>query len=131
MPINTKSESEQHDKILIVGGYGQVGFSIAKQLAPQFPHRVVIAGRNGEKARLAATDVGHGAQARAMDIFSSNAANALDGVTLVVVCLDQADTGFVRQCLALGIHYVDISADYSFLSKSLSGNSGSGQSSDA
>ncbi len=35
----------------------------------------------------------------------------------MVICLDQTDTRFVEQCLSRGIHYVDISADYGFLSE--------------
>jgi len=67
--------------------------------------------------RAAAAKIGHGAEGRALDIFSTDVAASLDGVVLVLVCLDQADTGFVEQCLARAIHYVDISADYDFLSQ--------------
>jgi hypothetical protein len=38
-------------------------------------------------------------------------------VALVLVCLDQTDTDFVEQCLARGLCYLDISADYAFLSQ--------------
>ena len=54
---------------------------------------------------------------RAVDIFAAAAGDALDGVALVVICLDQTGTGFVEQCLSRKIGYVDISADYSFLSE--------------
>ncbi len=105
------------DKILIVGGYGQVGKSIAKRLAPNFPHRVVIAGRNLDKSVAAADAIGHGVEGRAIDIFAANDFGPLGGVTLVVVCLDQTNTRFVEQCLARGIHYIDISANDDFLSQ--------------
>jgi saccharopine dehydrogenase-like NADP-dependent oxidoreductase len=36
---------------------------------------------------------------------------------MVIMCLDQQNTAFVQACLLQGIHYIDISADYGFLSK--------------
>jgi len=104
-------------KILVIGGYGQVGLSVAKRLAPLFPDRIAIAGRSIEKATSAAGEVGYGAEGRLLDIFDPECSGALDNVALVLVCLDQSDTRFVEQCLSRAIHYVDISADYQFLSK--------------
>ncbi len=117
MSSNHPNAQPDASKILIVGGYGAVGLSIAERLAPGFPGRVVIAGRSIEKAQVAAAKVGHGTDARAVDIFSADAGHALDGVAMTIVCLDQADTGFVEHCLSRGIHYVDISAEYSFLAQ--------------
>ena len=104
------------DRVLVVGGYGQVGLSIAERLAVGFPNRVTVAGRNMDKAKAAAVQIGYGTEGRALDIFSSIDPNVLAEVSLVIVCLDQANTRFVQQCLSLGIHYIDISADYTFLS---------------
>ena len=117
--ISSETETVPPDsgRILIVGGYGQVGLSIAERLAPLFSGRITVAGRNFDKATAAAAGIGHGAEARAIDIFAADSTNALDDVALVVVCLDQTDTRFVEQCLSRGIHYVDISADYDFLSR--------------
>jgi len=117
MSSETETVSADGGKILIVGGYGQVGRMIAERLAPLFPDRVTVAGRNPDKAEAAAGEIGHGAKGRAVDIFAADAGDALDGVTLALVCLDQTDTRFVAQCLSRGIHYVDISADYGFLSQ--------------
>jgi saccharopine dehydrogenase (NAD+, L-lysine-forming) len=36
--------------ILITGGYGTVGRRVAADLAPDYPDRVVVAGRSAEKA---------------------------------------------------------------------------------
>lgn len=109
--------SPANDKILIIGGYGQVGRSIAEQLAPLFPGRVIVAGRHLEKAKTTVAEIGHDAEARAVNIFAEDIIDALNGVMLAVTCLDQTDTRFVEQCLSQGIHYVDISADYDFLSQ--------------
>ncbi len=117
MSINTKSKSSDQGKILIIGGYGQVGSDVAARLAPLFPERVVIAGRNLKKAQAAATATGFGSSARTVDIFAASAADALTDVGLVMVCIDQTGTGFVENCLSRGINYLDISAEYGFLSR--------------
>lgn len=103
--------------ILIVGGYGQVGHAVAELLAPMQPGRVIVAGRRIERARAAAAAIGHGTGARAFDLFAGEVGDALDGVGLVIVCLDQDDPRFVEACLRRGVHYVDISAHYGFLEK--------------
>ncbi|MEM9137078.1 MAG: saccharopine dehydrogenase NADP-binding domain-containing protein [Cyanobacteria bacterium P01_F01_bin.42] len=108
---------ESGGRILIIGGYGHVGQSIAVRLASLFPNRVTVAGRNLDKARTTAREIGHGTEECAIDIFGTDtdAVSCLDSVSLVIVCLDQSNTRFVEQCLSRGIHYVDISADYPFL----------------
>ncbi|NOX72779.1 MAG: hypothetical protein GXP03_03850 [Alphaproteobacteria bacterium] len=115
MPRQSRSEQSDRSAILIVGGYGQVGLAIARQLAPQFPGRVIVAGRSREKAGQAAAALGQDAKARKIDVFAPVAATSLDNVALVLMCLDQRDTKFVEQCLTLGIHYVDITANLDFL----------------
>jgi len=104
-------------KVLIVGGYGQVGRAIAERLAPHFPGRVIVSGRDGDKAREAAANIGYGTLGHAVDITTRSNDGILDDVALALVCLDQADTGFVEQCLGQGIDYLDISADNGFLVK--------------
>ena len=105
------------DKILIIGGYGQVGRAVAERLARIFPERVVIAGRSLKKARSAAAEIGDHVGARAIDVLAAGEAAPLEGVGLVLVCLDQESTHFVEECLARGISYVDISARSRFLSR--------------
>ncbi len=117
MSMTPETASHAAGSILIIGGYGMVGRSIAERLAPSYPNRVIVAGRNQDKAKTCAASIGHGTAGLGIDIFSKTSAAAPEGTILVVVCLDQNDTGFVEHCLARGIHYVDISADYAFLSR--------------
>lgn len=107
----------KNSDILIIGGYGQVGRLMAERLAVLFPDRVVIAGRNLKKATSVAIVIGYGAKPRMFDIFSADYGSALNGVALVVCCVDQIDTQLVMRCLSLGIHYVDISANDDFFSQ--------------
>lgn len=69
-------------KILIIGGYGQVGQLIATRLAPHFPRQVIIAGRNLSKAHAMAAKLGHGIEARTVDLYAADAIDILDGVKL-------------------------------------------------
>ncbi len=114
---STETGVSEGGKILIIGGYGQVGRLIAKWLAPLFLARVTIAGRNLDLAREASAEIGQGVEAGVVDISDVEVKTELDGVMLVIVCLDQADIRFAEECLSRGIHYVDISADYDFLYK--------------
>jgi saccharopine dehydrogenase (NAD+, L-lysine-forming) len=46
--------------ILITGGYGTVGRRVAADLAPDYPGRVVVAGRQADNGRISATSVPSG-----------------------------------------------------------------------
>lgn len=107
--------SARADKIMLVGGYGGVGKLAARQLARHYPNRLVITGRNFDRADNAAREVGHGTQARRIELGSAIPADVLDGVGVVLVCLEQNDSRFAERCLASGIHYLDVSADFGFL----------------
>ena len=48
--------------ILITGGYGTVGRRVAADLAPDYPDRVVVAGRSAEKAAQFTAVLGHDAR---------------------------------------------------------------------
>lgn len=103
-------------KILVVGGYGSVGRVIATTLGKRFPSRVVAAGRNYHKAKQLSSETQQQVLPLALDIYKVRESELRD-VAVVVTCIDQGDTQFVEQCLRRGIHYVDISASYKFLSK--------------
>jgi saccharopine dehydrogenase (NAD+, L-lysine forming) len=107
-------------KILIAGGYGAVGRIIAEVLANIFPGQVTVAGRDGRKAEALAAATGHKVLPMALDVgnlVSKTAAlrHPLDGIAVVVMCVDQPDTRFVELCLQKGIDYVDITARHDFL----------------
>lgn len=104
-------------KIMLVGGYGEVGKLAGRLLARRYPNRVIIAGRREQQAWKAAEGAGHGTEARRLDLDSEIPAEALDGVGIVLVCLDQTDPSFVKRCLASGIHYLDVSTQYGFLKR--------------
>jgi saccharopine dehydrogenase-like NADP-dependent oxidoreductase len=108
----------KNGKILIVGGYGAVGRVISKALVKLFPSQIIVAGRNYEKAKEFSSELNQKVIPLQLDITSiSKDDERLDGISLVIMCIDQKDTKFVSQCIKRGIHYIDITANYTFLSK--------------
>lgn len=105
------------ENILIVGGYGEVGGKIAKLLLRNYPNRVLIAGRNIEKAKQFCARYNHLATPIQMDVSKTVLPQQLEGVALVIMCLEQQDTAFAQLCLREGIMYIDITASYAFLKK--------------
>ncbi|MCP3097415.1 saccharopine dehydrogenase NADP-binding domain-containing protein [Myxococcus sp. K15C18031901] len=102
-------------QVVIVGGYGQVGREVARALAPEFPGRVVIAGRSQARAEALAARLGHGVRGMALDVEDAAAVDRLHGAALVVMCVDQTRDDFVRACLAAGLDYVDVTARHASL----------------
>lgn len=102
--------------ILLVGGYGHVGTRIARRLVDRAIGPVVIAGRNIAKAERAAAKLG--CAARAIDLsdpFSWE--QGLVDIDLIVVCIDQLDTGFISFALSRGLGYIDVTASDDFFRK--------------
>jgi len=95
--------------ILVAGGYGVVGRRIAADLAPDYPGRVIVAGRNPERATATAAAIGHGVRGRALDVtVPSSIAAALDDVAVVVSCIDQPRRGLLHAAIERGLRYTDI-----------------------
>ncbi|HEX9588487.1 MAG TPA: saccharopine dehydrogenase NADP-binding domain-containing protein, partial [Bradyrhizobium sp.] len=95
--------------ILIVGGYGVVGRRIASELGPDYPGRVVVAGRSRARADEAATAIGHGVLGRSIDIaVPSSIAASLDGVAVVISCIDQPGRTLLWAAVERGLRYTDI-----------------------
>lgn len=105
-------------RILIVGGYGGVGRTIATLLSKEFPQQVIVAGRNYDKANQLSVELDHAVLPLSLDVSSETfLENLLDEVSLVVMCIDQQNTRFVAECIRHGVDYIDITAGYEFISK--------------
>ncbi len=95
--------------ILIVGGYGVVGRRIAAELAPDYPDRVIVGGRNLARAEEVATAIGHRVRGRRIDIaVPSSIEAALEGVAVVISCIDQPGRTLFWAALERGLCYTDI-----------------------
>jgi len=118
LQISDKEYQMKTGKILVVGGYGYVGRTICTVLANQFPGRVIAAGRDIRKAEKLSQETGSKVLPFALDVFDPDADidKALEGVSLVIMCLDQPGTRIVEQIIRRGIDYIDITAASGFLS---------------
>src|SRR5918993_3215955 len=95
--------------LLITGGYGTVGRRVAADLAPDYPGRLVVAGRSAAKAGQLAVEIGYGARARRIDVGDpASVEAALDGVGVVMNCIDQPEPHLLRAAIARGLAYTDI-----------------------
>ncbi|WP_028403139.1 saccharopine dehydrogenase family protein [Ectobacillus panaciterrae] len=106
------------EKIIVVGGYGQVGQVICKELGELHPGKVFAAGRNFEKAEQFSLRTGRKVLPLTLDVHERPfPIDLLEGVSLVIMCLDQQDTEFIQQCVKQKVNYIDITASYTFLSE--------------
>lgn len=95
--------------VLVVGGYGHVGGQVAEILAGA-GYTVRVGGRSIEKAKRFAAEIG--ADSVRLDVHDATGWDAaLDGIELVVVCIDLPGDQLPRRVLASGKRYMDISAD--------------------
>jgi saccharopine dehydrogenase (NAD+, L-lysine forming) len=97
------------EKILLVGGYGNVGQWLAADLAPRYVGRVIVAGRDRLKAEALARRIGHGAAAIACDVEDPRSvATALEGVSVAVACVGQHGRHVLKAAIGRGLAYTDI-----------------------
>lgn len=115
--IIERGEVDMKNHIVVIGGYGHVGQMICRELSELYPGKVFAAGRSLERAEQFSHTTGGKVRALQLDINEPINTEVLYQVKLVIMCLDQTDTRFVRTCIEKGIHYVDISANGSFLSQ--------------
>lgn len=95
--------------ILITGGYGQVGKRITAELAPAYPGRVIVAGRDVRKAEALAAELGNGVRPERLDIQNPAVVEAaLEGVNLVVNCIDLCEPHLLRATIGRGLACIDI-----------------------
>ncbi|MER5995463.1 saccharopine dehydrogenase NADP-binding domain-containing protein [Streptomyces viridosporus] len=93
-------------RILVVGGYGAVGAPVSQALSQWFPGRVLVGGRDGDRARQLGgvrVDVTDPAAFR-------QSLDELKDVVAVVMCVEPPDAGVARVCFERGVHLVDIGA---------------------
>jgi saccharopine dehydrogenase-like NADP-dependent oxidoreductase len=104
------------DKIVVVGGYGQVGQIICKDLGELFPGKIFAAGRSYDKAKEFCLKTNSKVLPLQMDVHENKLSeDFFQEVFLVVMCLDQQSPKFMERCLKEKIHYIDISASHEFL----------------
>ncbi|TYR81325.1 saccharopine dehydrogenase [Priestia megaterium] len=105
------------EHILVVGGYGHVGSLICQKLGKRYPGKVIAAGRKLSNAIEFCQTTNGTVLPLELDITKPLPLDLFDTVKLVIMCLDQRNIDFVHACFSSQVAYIDISANYSFLSR--------------
>lgn len=107
-------------KILILGGYGAVGYETAKLVLERTNAEIVIAGRSLEKAQSAAATLSHKTRSSRVSGTSLDAFNYHDVVSAfkkvdwVVICMPITGLGstLAQAAYEAGVHYIDINGNH-------------------
>jgi len=112
-----KKKEDNLLKILITGGYGKVGSIIAKELIKYYPKKIIVAGRNIQKAIDFAKECNGDIIPIELNVNdSSNIETALKDVSLIINCIDLKEPFFlVKSAITKGIGYLDVTAHESFM----------------
>jgi Saccharopine dehydrogenase NADP binding domain len=104
------------ESILTVGGYGAVGATVSRSLAKWFPGRVLIGGRNLERARrLAAVTRSAAVELDVANVPAFERILHENGVGAVVLCVEPPGSELALACLRRGVHLVDVGASHALL----------------
>jgi hypothetical protein len=105
---------------VVLGGYGNFGRKVVAALAADSSYRVVVAGRDLQKARAVADEVGNPTEAAALDGRAKNLAAQLSGLGANVVVhtagpFQGQDYYVARACIEARAHYVDLADARAFV----------------
>ena len=94
-------------KIMVIGGYGQVGRHICKNLIDMKRH-VVVAGRNLEKSELLITELNReNLESRFVDVTKWTD-SYLEDIETVVMAIEMNNVLVLEACMRKRVNYVDI-----------------------
>jgi saccharopine dehydrogenase-like NADP-dependent oxidoreductase len=100
----------EKNKILIIGGYGQVGKYVTLELLKKFPSEIIVAGRDLNKANSFAKQYSNSFETLKLDIYNiENIPHLIKDIKIAVMCLSPKNNDFAKYCIENGIHYIDIS----------------------
>lgn len=110
------TEGAAHRRIVVAGGYGAVGRIVAETLGDWLPGRVVVAGRDPGRVEAVVRARPGRLIGQRLDVErDEDVRAALQGASVVVMCVERANERIARACLERGVHYVDLSASASVL----------------
>ena len=110
-------------KVLILGGRGQIGSSVTADLLAHTSAEITITGRASHVAHPLLAGAGPRLQYLALDLADrSGLTSAIGSNDLVVHCAGpfrQRDASVLKLCVAQGVNYVDVSDDRIFTQAAL------------
>jgi saccharopine dehydrogenase (NAD+, L-lysine-forming) len=101
------------NKIMIIGGHGQVGQYITRALNGE---ALVLAGRSQEKMTAFIKANGIDGEIRILDIQDPDW-TLLEDVKTLIVCVDQTDTKLIKYCNKNDMVYMDVTANSDFINQ--------------
>ncbi len=109
------------DQVLILGGSGRIGSSVAADLIHHTEAEIVVAGRNGAAGERVCQSLGDRGQFLALDLADSDRLRAaIAHANLVIHCagpFHYRDTSVLQTCIDSGVNYIDVSDHPSFTRK--------------
>lgn len=111
------------DRVLIIGGSGQVGRHVAEDLVTHTRAQVTITGRDAHKGTQIAAELGPRVQFMALDLSAEESLRvAIAGSTLTIHCAGPfayRDVMPLQMCIDKRVNYLDVSDDRAFTQKAL------------
>jgi saccharopine dehydrogenase-like NADP-dependent oxidoreductase len=110
-------------QILILGGSGRIGSSVAADLVQHTDAEIIVAGRNLSNGEKVSSHLGNQAKFIAFDLRDLEALNAaIAKSNLVIHCagpFHYRDASVLKTCITQGVDYIDVSDHPSFTRKAL------------
>lgn len=110
-------------KVLILGGSGRIGSSVAADLADRTDVQIAIGGRNAAAGTAVAAKLGSKAEFLGFDLEDTDKLQqAISAANLVVHCagpFHYRDARVLKTCIENGVDYLDVSDHRSFTRKAL------------
>jgi saccharopine dehydrogenase-like NADP-dependent oxidoreductase len=104
----------QKDKILIVGGYGNVGTAVSKILAKKFPAKIIIAGRNIEKGQKLIDELNLKAKAVKLNLNTEDFNEiSFEEIHTVINCVEfLKNSRLIHKCIQFKINYTELATSF-------------------
>lgn len=111
------------DKILILGGSGRIGSSVAADLVNHTQAKITITGRNSVDGLAVAQKLGSKVEFLALDLADKEGLEkAIASSQIVIHCagpFHYRDAGVLKTCIEKGVNYLDVSDHRSFTRKAI------------
>ncbi len=111
------------DQVLILGGRGRIGSSVAQDIATHTRSLITITSRNLKAGEAVSAKLGAQVQFLALDLAdTTNLKNAIASSNLVIHCagpFHYRDAQVLQLCIEQGVNYLDVSDHPSFTRKAL------------
>ncbi|MFN6515296.1 MAG: saccharopine dehydrogenase family protein [Nostoc sp. CreGUA01] len=111
------------DRVLILGGRGRIGSSVAQDLASYTQAQITITGRSAETGKSVSLSSGGQVEFLVLDLAEiDKLREAIANSNLVIHCagpFHYRDTNVLETCIAQGVNYLDVSDHRSYTNKAL------------